>query len=335
MIDQASSGPISLALVNAALLALWPVLPGLLLGYLKQSAALRRAQAEFSLRPSEKHELGRARQLYRNVRGRLMAIERANPGPGSWRSLFSGKKQIGPDEIETFEDLKAHADVLRETIFRLQRRPLKRLKSWMRLVSSRAALSRAVAAHIAGFVLLLVVFRLPNEPAWAGDLTTDAPAVLAWYPFDGRFFYANAVAAGFAAGAALVFYALQWATLRRDYGCEFCSFAELARSDPDCANEPTDANQTRATDQASAGIEECTETESDWCSVLGLSPAATTDDIKAAYKRLIKQSHPDRVHGLSPAFRRLAEAETQKLNAALRRALCAVPPSQAKADRPG
>jgi hypothetical protein len=224
-------------------------------------------------------------------------------------------------------------EVLRETILRLQRRPLKRLKSWMRLVSSRAALSRALAAHIVGFVFLLVVFRVPNEPAWAGDLTTDASTLLAWYPFDGRFFYANAVAAGFAAGAALVFYALQWATLRRDYGCEICTFGELARSDPDRADDRADTGQAdpRPADQASVDRREA---ESEWCTVFGLPPSATIDDIKQAYKRLIKQSHPDRVHGLSPAFRRLAEAETQKLNAALHVALRAVPAPQAIADRP-
>ena len=49
------------------------------------------------------------------------------------------------------------------------------------------------------------------------------------------------------------------------------------------------------------------------------------EGIKDAYKALIKQSHPDRVQGMSPIFRKLAEAETKKLNAAYRHALLAVP----------
>lgn len=321
MIEPGNSEQFSLALVNALLLALWPALPGLLLGFLRQSAALRRVRAEFSLRDSERRELDRARQLYREVRSQLTMIERTGPPAGFWRRLFVRKSRIGPDDTEALEDLRAHAEVLHEIIVRLQRRPLQRLKSWMRLVSSKAALSRALAAYIVGFVLLLVVFRIPDQPAWAGDLTTGARAVLSWYPFDGRFFYANAVAAGFAAGAAALFYASQWATLRRDYGCEFSSFGELARSDPDF--QQSDVDQFGAADQASATVAEWAETADGWCAVLGLPPTASIDDIKEAYKRRIKQNHPDRVHGLSAPFQRLAEAETQKLNAALRQALSA------------
>ena len=48
-------------------------------------------------------------------------------------------------------------------------------------------------------------------------------------------------------------------------------------------------------------------------------------EVKEAYKVLIKQNHPDRVHDMSPAFKTLAEAETKKLNAAYRQALLCVP----------
>lgn len=37
---------------------------------------------------------------------------------------------------------------------------------------------------------------------------------------------------------------------------------------------------------------------------------------KQAYKAKVKQNHPDRVHDMSPAFKRLAEAKTKKLNGA-------------------
>jgi curved DNA-binding protein CbpA len=59
--------------------------------------------------------------------------------------------------------------------------------------------------------------------------------------------------------------------------------------------------------------------------VLGLSPAATIEDVRDAYKTLIKQNHPDRVHGMAPIFRALAEAETKKINAAYRQALACLP----------
>ena len=40
---------------------------------------------------------------------------------------------------------------------------------------------------------------------------------------------------------------------------------------------------------------------------------------------LIKQNHPDRVHGMSPAFRELAEAETKRINVAYQEALACAP----------
>jgi DnaJ-class molecular chaperone len=61
--------------------------------------------------------------------------------------------------------------------------------------------------------------------------------------------------------------------------------------------------------------------DSAWFDVLGLSSSATIDDVKQAYKALVKQSHPDRVHGMSPVFRELAEAETKKINIAYAEAL--------------
>ena len=102
----------------------------------------------------------------------------------------------------------------------------------MHLISSKSALGRGLAAHVVGFALLLVIFRGPEQPAWADEVATGARTVLAWYPFDARFFYANAVATGFAAAAVPLFYLARWIGLRREYGYEFCTFKELARSDP-------------------------------------------------------------------------------------------------------
>jgi DnaJ domain len=212
---------------------------------------------------------------------------------------------------------------LRETIARLKRRPLQRLRSWVHLVSSKSALGRALAAYIAGFALLLVALHGSDQSAWADGLTTETRIALAWYPFDERFFYANAVAAGFAAAAAPLFYLTRWFGLRWEYGCEYCAFKELARSDPDQPIDPIDANEVDGDSASSAdttGI--CADIA--WFAVLGLSSSATIEEVKEAYKRLVKQNHPDRVHGMSQAFRKLAEAETKRLNAAFRQALVAV-----------
>ena len=322
MVELESSQEVSLALVNAILLALWPVLPALLLGYARQALAVRHTRPEFSLRKSEALELDRAVRLYESVRSRLKTLEKQGERSKSlWKGLLC---QDGIErDTDEVDDLQAHAQHLRETIVRLKRRPLQRLRSWMHLISSKSALGRGLAAHVVGFALLLVIFRGPDQPAWADEVATGARTVIAWYPFDARFFYANAVATGFAAAAVPLFYLARWLGLRREYGYEFSTFKELARSDPgqlvdqlDIAEAGADAEP--GTDTTEAGVDGA------WYDVLGLPSSATIEQVKEAFKRLVKQNHPDRLHDMSPALRTLAETETKRLNAAFRQALVAV-----------
>lgn len=42
----------------------------------------------------------------------------------------------------------------------------------------------------------------------------------------------------------------------------------------------------------------------------------TQDDLKAKYRELLKQSHPDRVASMGPDFRKLAEKKTKEINEA-------------------
>jgi DnaJ-domain-containing protein 1 len=50
--------------------------------------------------------------------------------------------------------------------------------------------------------------------------------------------------------------------------------------------------------------------------VLEVLPHASADEIRRAYRRKIKQCHPDRVAWLAPEFLELAEIQTRALNAA-------------------
>jgi DnaJ-domain-containing protein 1 len=50
--------------------------------------------------------------------------------------------------------------------------------------------------------------------------------------------------------------------------------------------------------------------------VLDVSPGASQEEIRAAYQKLVQQYHPDRVAGMGPELRELAEKHTKELNAA-------------------
>jgi hypothetical protein len=317
-----SGGKLSALLVNAVLLALWAALPGLILGYIRQVLAARKIRPEFALRKSEISELDRAVALYDQVSRRLETIEQQMETPARfWRAWFDRPDDV-PDAEER-DDLRAHAQHLRGTIARLKRRPLQRLHAWVHASSAQSALAGAIAAYGAALALAIAASQAPGQAAWADELNAGAHHALVWYPLDARLFYANAVAAGFAVATAALFYLLRRARLRRDYELEICAFEDLAYSDPlrpvelpedQTAFDPsqwTEANENNANDT--------------WFAVLGLSPAATIEDVRNAYKALIKQNHPDRVHGMAPVFRTLAEAETKRINAAYRQALACLP----------
>jgi hypothetical protein len=62
--------------------------------------------------------------------------------------------------------------------------------------------------------------------------------------------------------------------------------------------------------------EEAAQQENEWWRVLGIAPHASLDEIRRAYRRRIKQCHPDRVAGLAPELRELAERCARTLNVA-------------------
>ena len=53
-----------------------------------------------------------------------------------------------------------------------------------------------------------------------------------------------------------------------------------------------------------------------WYEILGVSPAASNEEIKKAYHRLAAQYHPDKVQHLGPEFTQLAEQKFKAINEA-------------------
>ncbi len=213
---------------------------------------------------------------------------------------------------------------MRATIVRLKQQPLLRLRTFIHRKSLQAALGRALAAYIVGFALLIVAARIPGQRAFGDELASGAGDLLAWDPLDASFFYANAGAAAFAAALAPLFYLVRRFRLRREFAVEFCAFRELAAADPSRLLDHTQAAEEGADDAASQSAPLAMDEPDSWFSVLGVSPSATIEEVRESYRRLIKQNHPDRMQDLSPVLRRLAEAETKRLNVAYRQALDAL-----------
>ncbi|EYR79997.1 J domain-containing protein [Shinella sp. DD12] len=60
-----------------------------------------------------------------------------------------------------------------------------------------------------------------------------------------------------------------------------------------------------------------------WTDVLGVASDATPDEVKAAYRAIIKSYHSDRVVGLGPKLQAVAEDETKRINLAYEQAKAA------------
>lgn len=333
---ELGGGDLSAAVVNAFLLALWVVLPALILSYLRQSVLTRRLRPDFTLRKSETGELNRALSLYGDVRARLEEIhDSPETSKSSWWSAVSPPGDA-PDSNDEFEDLKAYAQHLRATISRLRNQPLLRLRSWVHSKATQFALGHAVAVYAVSFVLLLLLaFHIADQPVWAEDLNSHASDVLVWYPFDPRLFYANAIATGFTVIAMPILYWVRRFDLGRDHSVEFCLFKDMAKLGPwETIYEEAIACEEGKAPEEDASLKPASDrpdnailTTDNWITILGVSEAATIEEVKEAYKALIKQNHPDRVQGMSAAFKDLAEAETKRINAAYREALNSTPPN--------
>jgi hypothetical protein len=323
MIELRTGYELSALLADAALLTLWAVPAGLLLAYIRESAKIRRTQPEFSLRKSEAAEWNRAIALYDRVCSQIDEIDSRSTRPALLHRLLSGASaRRSEQDDEAWADLQALAAHLRAAVVRLNRQPLDRLRSWIHMLSARFALGYAVGAYVVGFALLMATAELSRR--WLDASAGNAVALLLWCPL-GPPVCANVISIAFAALAGPIVYVVQRLHLHSIYRVEFLVLRDLTRAEP---QQSIWQDEGGAADQSIAGgVAAIAPTgRRDWSDVFGLSPSASLEELRKAYKTLIKQNHPDRVHGMSPALIKLAEAETRRLNAAYQEALVSLVP---------
>jgi DnaJ domain len=319
MLGAAFNETYLVAIVNAALIASTLVLPALLVGYVRQ--ATRRVSADFSLRRLEAFELDRAEAQYRKISQRMSEIDRlARSGTGSLRKRLRHRAEIRQQYRTEYDDLRANARHLRASIILFRRRPIQRLRAWVHVISSRFAFGSSLASYLTILAPATVFIYFSEQPLWAQELASTLETAILWKPFDERVLYVNAITSSLVLMLAPLLYATRRVKLYSDHRTQTKALRDFAGADPDLLlkdDAPTTAQLDDALIFDLCGSDNC-------FAILGLSPAATADEIKDAYRAKVRQSHPDRVHGLAPAFHALAEAETKKLNAAYEEALLAI-----------
>jgi hypothetical protein len=347
--DGASNADAYLIAFNAALFALCMVPLALVVGLIRQIISARRVPPDFSLQKLEAIELDRSILLYEKASNCLKEIEQR--GYDATSSLWA-RYRVRVDNARRYggerKDLEAYARHLRATIFRLRRLPIERFKTWVHIVSARSAFGRSLAAYLLITAALTAILYV-EEVGWTEEIRSSLDALLLWQPADERALCANWVAAVFGLVSAPVFYFTRRAKLHSAHRHETRNFREFAATDPDrlIAQRLDDRAGQEAGDeelfepepkrewfdqesaqQQSAEQPAPFEAAGDdrWHIVLGVSPWATIEEVKQAYKAQIKRNHPDRVHGMSSLFSELAEAETKRLNAAYEEALMSLRP---------
>ena len=336
----------AIATENATLLASSTIA---FVAYLFCRMSAARMGANFSLGSLESVELDRALLLYEKVFDRLQDIRREGKST-EWNPLvrYRNRKQVRRKFAQELRDLRAYAAHLRSTILTLRSRPINRFKSWLHMESSCFALSRSLVVCFLLLALLGACSYCLEQLAMLDQLKllSDDVGVVVASLRDGqrRVLQANSIGPCVLVVVAVLAYLYRRIGLRLQHAQHLRALKSFALGDANtlARQSPIQSGGTAPPEEVSSDEPSIPDGpsiapdadviapqapapegngEKPCFSVLGLPPSATLDEIKQAYKSQVRQNHPDRVHGMSPVFRQLAEAQTKKLNTAYREAV--------------
>jgi DnaJ-like protein len=305
---------------GAVLLVLFAVPGALAVLYVHYMLALRRLRPDLSLRKLEAIELHRAVLLYEKVARRIEEAGREGRLDGlRWRLRDQAQESLRQRFREELEDLQTYARDLRATILRLRGRPLMRYKFWIRGGAFRSSLGCSLACYSLLVTGLFAFLSCHEASQVVPEVTASLGTFAAWQPVETRLLLANWIGVDLVFFAMPLFYFVKRASLHKEHRAELRRLKEFAAMDPDRLIHQQQDNCETADEwhETSCGADQ----EQSWFAILGVSPSATLDDVRQAYKTLVKKNHPDRVHGMSQSFIELAEAETKKLNMAYEEAI--------------
>ncbi|MFL6799141.1 MAG: J domain-containing protein [Xanthobacteraceae bacterium] len=311
---------LSFAPSATVLTALAGMVPVWLVLYLHCRSRARRSEPGFALGRLESIELERAVLLYTRAVQRRREINAHRPRPSrGWRAWYRRRVAFRKSYGQELDELERYARDLRATIIRLKGRPLRRYRSWIRVVSSGSALGHALGSYVIVLALLAAACSYLQPSDWGPGAHAELDTLLLWQRLEGRLLLANWMAGGFAGAAAPLLYAIRRTQLWRLHAPQIRALKAYAALDPDTLIAQRQADGTdEASDTGEAAQErpEAPLAASTWFEVLGVPPSASFEEVREAYKRLIKQNHPDRVQSMARPFQALAEAETKKLTMA-------------------
>jgi len=322
LVDEA----MGLGLSNPGALAPFAALPIFAAGYLRYRISAGASGVNFQLKKLESVELQRALLLYKKVFDRLAELHKeAAAVEGTLLARLQQRKALRMKFADEREDLQRYAAHLRSAIVRLRGIPVRRFKSWRHSASAQFALGRSLLTYVAICGAGVIGLYCMEQRLLPDAVDVNFEILPLWDWISSPLLYANSVASALMLAAMPVLYLYRRTRLQLRHRAKLRSFKEFAAADPDRL-----IAHLRIEDEAAGQLDEYNDEPSQHTdgsaemtcfTVLGISPAATIEEVKEAYKRHVKQNHPDRVQGMSPRFRELAEIQTKKLNVAYEEAL--------------
>ncbi|HEY7247376.1 MAG TPA: J domain-containing protein [Xanthobacteraceae bacterium] len=310
------------ALGNAGLFAPAALMLVSLAGFVRYKISASTISVNFQLRSLESVELDRSLLLYKKVHDRRAEILKlAEEGQGDLLTRFRQRTRVRQKFADELDDIEAYGRHLRATIVRLRGKPIQRLRGWLHVCSAQLAFGRSLMAYVVISSVGLVELYGLQQLLLVDETETSFALSSHWEQLHGPMFYANWLAAGFMLATWPAVYFYRRAELNRRYRIQLRLCKRFASADPDKLIQ-----ELRTESAREEQLEACEQdtTAGSCFDVLGLAPTATIEEVKEAYRERVKQSHPDRVQGMSNAFTALAEAETKKLNVAYQEALMAL-----------